>query len=399
MKGVIFHAILAAGGLWFAYQTWTEEDAPVEADDLIEIFACDASKLTKVTVESEQKTAVLEPRREGSETLYWISVTRKSANAAPETDSFVGNDKAEEYVDAVAPLMAIRSLGQVSEKQLEEFELKEPKTSLTVECDGRTFALQVGGTTYGAGDQYARTSTGEVFILKPKAVSDLENASSRLMQRELFRFETKDIDKIAIAGFGAGRTLQQHNRLDPRQAAWVDAAAPDRVNDLYGNWVQNRLEHLRVQNYLPVGAEPGSELDATAGANKVVTSLLTLTYTGGDGEELGKLELVRVDAASKTYYARTSVTRGWVTVPTSAAEKVEEEVRPVLGLEELPAPEDASLESSAESTPPVPAAPAAPPSTATPPTRVPAPASPPHGARTAPARAAPAAAHGHADTH
>lgn len=363
MKGVIFHSLLAIVGLGLAYQTWTKEDAPVQADDEIEIFTCEASQLAKVTVETDQKVAVLEPKREGSETLYWISVTRKGTEAAPEAEAFVGSDKAKEYVDALAPLMAMRSLGQVQDKQLEEFELKEAKTTLTVECGGRSFALQIGGTTYGAGDRYARVAGGEVFIIKPKAVTDLENASSRLMQRDLFRFETKDIERLAISGFGAERTLQQRNRLDPRQASWVDATAPDRVNDLYGNWVQNRLERLRVQNYLPIGAEPGSELDATAGANKVVTPLLTLTYSGGDGAELGKLELVRVDAAAKTYYARTSVTRAWVTVPTSAAQKVEEEVRAVLGLEELPSSEPEALESPSEPPPPaapqVPAAPAA----------------------------------------
>lgn len=261
---------------------------------------------------------------------------------------FVANPKFDEVVKWAAPLTAVRALGRLEKDQLEEFGLNEVGTHLRVECGGKTVRLDIGGRTFGAGDQYARdAATGEVYLLEGKKIMDLQSAQFRFMQSELHNFTHADVDGAVITAAGKSRKLAHRNRQNKDQAMWVDASEPDKRNELFGNWFQ-RVGRLRGKLFLKDGQEPGQELQVQGSAPKPV---VTVEYTL-DGKPKGKLEIARVDTTTKQgnlYYARSEATHRWVALYDSIAKQVEDDVALVTGAEEAPegaqsrAPDDSGL--------------------------------------------------------
>ena len=248
---------------------------------------------------------------------------------------FVANPKFDEVVKWAAPLTAVRALGKVDKSQFAEFGLDKVGTFLRVECGGKKVQLDVGGRTFGAGDQYARDAqTGEVYLLEGKKIMDLQSAQFRFMQSELHNFTLADVDTAVITGAGKTRSLSQRNRQSKEEARWVDAAEPDKRNELFGNWFE-RVWRMRGKLFLKDGQQPGQELQVTGSAPKPV---VTIEYSL-EGKKKGKVEIVRVDTTTKLgnlYYARSEATHRWVALDDSIAKQVEDDGGVVTGAEEAP---------------------------------------------------------------
>jgi hypothetical protein len=158
------------------------------------------------------------------------------------------------------------------------------------------------------------------------------------MQTDLHNFPLGEVDETVVKVGGKQRKLLHRNRLNPEDARWVDAAAPDKRNELFGNWFQ-RLEHMRAKSFLDPGKEPGSDLQIDATGS---TPVLTIDYAL-EGKKKGTLELVRVDTAQGNfYYARTEATHRWVTMYDSLAKQVEDDAALVVGAEEAAAAQSKS---------------------------------------------------------
>ncbi len=254
---------------------------------------------------------------------------------------FVAGEAAEAYLERLLPLRAVRSLGEVEADLLEQIGLKEPEERLTIACGGKTRRFVLGGSAYGSGDRYLRAEDGgPVHLLRSALVNDLRAAEARLMQRALHRFEPKEVARLVVRAGGAERTLLHRNRLEPKLAEWVDAAQPDRRNELFGNWLL-RVEKLRAVRYLPPGVSPDAEQDG-AGAAGSLEPVVSLRYLDEDGEQLGFLEVVRrppgKEGARPDYFARSEATGGaWVELTRSVAEQVAEDAAAVAGGSEAPA--------------------------------------------------------------
>lgn len=338
---VAAHAILAVGGLVLAYLVWTD-DAPAAREGEVTIFECAPDAVHRIELTGEREDVRVELSRDREDHAddadaaddappAWITVTERPEEGEPTTARFVGSQEAiEAYLEKVAPLRARRSLGVLGDEELASVGLDAPEGQLVLACGGREARFSVGGRAYGRGDRYLREEDGgTVYLVASDRLAPLESAEHRLMQRQLHTFAWREVVSLTVRAFGADKTLRQRNRHDPRRAEWVDAAAPDRRNELYGNWL-SRYPRLRVQDYLGPDARPGADLeDASRPAQRV----LRLEMEGEDGR-LGFAELQRVDATPPAYYARTETTRSWVRVPTSVARALEEDLRPVLGLAE-----------------------------------------------------------------
>jgi hypothetical protein len=384
MRAVIAHALLAAFGLAFAYQTYTreEKDEPVLGE--VAIMECPVSEVSAIEVESPTHTVAIKAEKEKDGVAYWVTTQRKktepkkddaSAAKPATTDKagktetkpasaavdkkpepaapvkpeppkqprtydpeapvkFLASPKFLERLQTLAPLRAMRSVGKVPDKKLADFGLDKVGTYLRLSCGGRKLALDVGGRTYGLADQYVRDpKTKQVYLLNGQMVMDIESAQFKFMQTDLHNFPLSEVDETVIKVGSKQRKLLHRNRLNPEDARWVDAAAPDKRNELFGNWFQ-RLEHMRAKSFLDPGKEPGSDLqiDATG-----TTPVLTIDYAL-EGKKKGALELVRVDTAQGNfYYARTEATHRWVTMYDSLAKQLEDDAALVVGAEEAAA--------------------------------------------------------------
>ncbi|MBX3271129.1 MAG: DUF4340 domain-containing protein [Sandaracinaceae bacterium] len=336
-KSVLAHAILALGGLTLAYVVWTD-DAPARERDEVVIVECAPDAVSRAVLRTADKDTTLEITRDGREATTRGTVVRRREGAEDETQQFVASsDGVTEWLAQIAPLTVRRTLGTLDAAQLAELGLAGDEATpsrFAITCGGTTHAYLVGGRAYGSGDRYLQLEAGgPVHLLGSERLQALESAEFRLMERRLHAFEWTAVTELRVEAWGQQKTLLQRNRLDTEAAEWVDQAAPDRRNETFGNWL-SRYPQLRVQRYLAPGAEPGSELDEPAAAERS----LSLVVRGERGE-LGRLELRRVERFPLVYYARTETTRDWVLLPTSVAQTFEDDARTVLGLDPLDRPE------------------------------------------------------------
>lgn len=352
MKAVIVHAVLAVFGLGFAYQTWTREPEAEEAPGAVTVAECKGRDLQSMTLETSTNRIAVEPQQDKGETLYWITVTKKpkdkpkpDAGAAepPKEEAetlkpkrFLANAAFSEYLKQLEPLRAAQGLGTLPKDKLADFGFDKVDTTLAVKCAGKQLDFEAGARTFGTGQRYLRdTKSKAAYLFNDTLVGDLQSAQFKFMQNELHGFQIGDVEEATVEVRGTKKRLLQRDRKRPDVAQWVDAAAPAKRNELYGNWF-SRLSRVRVREFLPTGAEPGSELTTTTGE---ITPVLRLDYKL-EGKPPAKLELVRVqenEGGTPRYYARTETTRGWVTVADSSAKEVEQDAAMVVGLEEAPA--------------------------------------------------------------
>ena len=363
MKALILHGSLALFGLALAYFAWTADD--VAAGPIGEsVVTCDrVERLTLRTARKETVVAVGEER-----TIVTVRVIGEAdadaeaagaedeapnpqANPEQQDQTFSASQDIGEYLEKFTPLRALRSLGSLDEGTLEEIGLSEPSDSLVVTCNGRDTTLMLGGSAYGSGDRYARTEGGPVHLIAATTMRDLASAEFELMQRDLTAFDMHDADILVVSGAGRTRHLKQRDRQNSHTAQWVDANEPDRRNELYGNW-HRAFQGTRVSRYLDEGQEPGAELEQSEARHGV----LQLTYQDEAGETLDVVSIVRLgEGESAQYYARSGATHTWVKLPHTAAARVEQDGRSVLGLPPLvtptPEPEAAPSEAPAPQAP------------------------------------------------
>ncbi|HEX2678988.1 MAG TPA: DUF4340 domain-containing protein [Polyangiales bacterium] len=364
MKGVIAHATLALIGLVLAYQTWTrkpEDDVPAASD--VTIAQCSADAISAIRLETPTHFVDVEPRRQKNDTAYWITSRRKAtkdmgpapgdgvkdeAMAAQSKvgdptvpKRFLANAAFLDYLKRMTPLRAARSLGELPKGKLADFGLDKIGTRITLTCGGKVTELEIGERTFGTGQRYVRDAkTKAAYLFDDSFVSDLQAVIFKFMQNDVHAFKLDEVDEVTVLAKNAQKRLLHRDKAVADHSTWVDASAPTTRNELYSNWF-SRLSRLRVKDYLPDGADPGSDLAsdkaAAAAATGETTPVMTLDYMI-DGKPKGKLELVRVgEGAVAHYYARTETTRNWVTVYDATAKDIESDVGMVVGVDEAPA--------------------------------------------------------------
>ncbi len=355
MKAVLVHGLLAFFGLILAYQTWTrvDEDEPPAGE--VTAVECDTSAFVSLTLQSENKKVVVTPQTSGEKQSYWFTVEKKKRKKAAkgekaqskdsdrenktdtvqqvDSERFLANDGFSDLLKWLVPLRAVRALGKESRELDKVFEAQKDKTTLTLVCGADKHTFEVGSSTYGTGARYVKNkATNEIFLLPGNVIRDLNSAKYTFMQKRLHGFELKEVDEARVETQAKARMLVHRDRHDRTAAVWVDAAQPDRRNELYGNWF-SQVAKLSAKKYLMAGEQPGSDLEKQIGD---VEPLLKIEYSQR-GQELGWLEMVRVNAEEEYYYARTEKTESWVAVTRSVAKLVAQDVAMVVGIEEQPA--------------------------------------------------------------
>jgi hypothetical protein len=361
-----------------------KKDEAAKKDDKAAKDAKDAKDKDAKDATADAKDKPAEPEKEKQPRPYDPD--------APVT--FLANAKFNDFVKGLAPLRAMRGLGEISKDKFAQFGFDKVGTYFRMECGGHKVALDIGGKTFGASDSYVRDpKTKQSYLFNGQTFNDLQSAQFKFMQSDLSKVAPADADEAVIKAKGRERKLLHRNRAIKEEAVWVDSAAPDKRNELFGTWFQ-RLDRLKVKSFLDDGKQPGSDLQIDAEAPKPV---LSIDYKV-EGKPKDTLEVVRVDTKQGNfYYARSSATHRWVSLYDSAAKQVDDDVALVVGIEEAPlqslseddakgAAKDAPKPAPAAAAPAKPAA-VAPAAPAKPAAVAPAPAKP---ATAAPAKPAPA---------
>lgn len=236
---------------------------------------------------------------------------------------FAANENLDEILEKVAPLKAVRRLGKLTKEQREEFELDDPEGSLEIELTDGTRRFEVGARSFGAGSHYyvLDAESGEAFLFNSKLIRDLDLAQSRLMQRELHRFEPGD-SATAVVSSGTKRLeLTQRNRHSQQERAWVEAEQPESTSKTVTNWMR-QLERLRALAY------PGPEDEFSGDGG---TSVVRVEYKDEQGSDLGFVELVKATTAPPEFFGRSEATGSWVRLSRTVGEQLESDLDSILG--------------------------------------------------------------------
>ncbi len=275
-------------------------------------------KVTK-TVEAPKPPPPPEPASDaGVKTV----VAPEPAPVAPPTteiEQFIGVKEANELVDQVAKLRAVRRLGVVAPDKLTDFGLSgEELGELTIDVDGTTHTFVVGGRTPGGGDVYVQDKpSGAVYVVSGDLTRDVELADNRLMERELLTTpEGKEVAKVTLTQGDKTRALV-HSTEAP--SFWTDESAPADKNETVTNWMK-KFERLRVNSYVE-------------GELRDLELLVSATFATQSGDSLGRIEFAKQTVAGEEqprYLARSPQTRWWAVVPPSTGSELAADLPSVL---------------------------------------------------------------------
>ena len=240
------------------------------------------------------------------------------------TSQFKGGDAVAKLLEKLAPLQAVRALGEVPQDKLADLELEAPEAWIEITRKGKVRKLEVGGEAYGTRDFYVRdTETGKFYLVDADVFRPLKYARSRLPDRRLSDLEQADIASVVLQS-PAGRVEMVHqNRQDKDAAYWASTADPEAPVELYANWLDKALR-LKGLSYVQEDEAP-----------EALEPAFEVSFVPEDGvpHTLRVFEQADPDGGEPTWYASSEFTRGMVELHRVLASEAAQDVPDVIDAE------------------------------------------------------------------
>jgi hypothetical protein len=239
---------------------------------------------------------------------------------------FKGGDAVDKLLEKLAPLQAVRALGEVSQDKLADLGLDNPESWMEITRNGKLRKLEVGGEAYGTRDFYVRdVETGKFYLVDADVFRPLKYAKSRLPDRRLSDLEEADIARVQLQAAAGQVEMVQQNAQDKDAAYWANVDDLEASVELYANWLDKALR-LKGLEYVqaeaaPQGLEPSFQV----------------TYQPHEGSPVTvrvfeQLDPEAVDGES-SWYAASEFTRGMVKLHRVLASEAAQDVPDVIDAE------------------------------------------------------------------
>jgi len=293
-----------------------QDDLPTEGDELVDPEAApvEPEALPVEPEAGDDVPAAVEPEVELEEEFDIELVA----------STFKGGDAVTKLLEQLAPLEAVRALGEVSPDKLADLGLETPESWIEITRKGKVRKLDVGGEAYGTRDFYVRdTETGKFYLVDADVFRPLKYAKSRLPDRRLSDLEQIDIARVVLQA-SVGRVEMIHqNRQDKDAAYWASAADIEAPVELYANWLDKALR-LKGLSYVqpadaPEGLEPSFEV--------------SFLPEDGPAHTLRVFEQVDPEGGESTWYADSEFTRGMMELHRVLASEAAQDVPDVIDAE------------------------------------------------------------------
>jgi len=325
-RGAAIQGTLALTALLAAYATWQRQPDKAAAGDVV-VLDIGRNDLERVRYQDGPKSVDLERRNEGSEKGLWLHLaTRETPSdggtgapdagvvaVAPEPKvperEVRGNDQAEKVFDKFTPLRASRSLGVLDEAKRRELGLESSRKRLEVFARGGKHASYVVSVSaLGAGAPYLQSDQdNRVYLLGSSIASDLDAASTRLVDRRLHAFKPSDYDSLTVKVDDKQREFVQISAETNQPQKLAAKKTPTKPDDFARNW-HDKILHLVVTEVLGKGEVP------SAGEPKVA---IRVDYSRR-AKPVGWIEVSQPQKSpagpAADMFARTEHTAGWVKV-------------------------------------------------------------------------------------
>jgi len=355
MKGLAVQGALAAGALALAYVSWQRPSDKGSAE-LVSVLDLSKGDLKSVRYADGAKSWTFERRHKPVEAV-WIQETVRTpkptppapptasvlpdggtaplASASPDagvstpaapqvgemttTERWVkGSERASEVYAQFTPLKATRALGVLPAEKLKELGFETTSRRLEVDADGTKHAFTLARVPELGSAYLKNDKNGQVYLLPSTLVTDLENASMRLVDRRLHAFKAGEFDALVVKAEGKERELVASAGPTPQSLKLAPKNAPDKPDELAKNW-HDKVWRLVVTEVLGEGETPPTG-QPTVG--------LRVDYLQ-NGKTKGFLELGK--GQGPDVFARTENSAGWMRLHGGAEDLIKEAPRVVSG--------------------------------------------------------------------
>lgn len=357
MKQVILLSGLLGVALIGTYVTWFDDgETRVLEDSEVEVYDATAADLSKVVWKSEKVDVELRPAKDDKGDYVMVHVTERrekvkppepkppgaddghdhgdehpedEAPEEPEGDEpaeepadeeppeietivtyFKGNDAANELLENLAPLIALRSLELPADSDASAFGFDEPSATVEVHRSAGQVDLTVGGETYGSKDRYLKYE-GKIFLIDDQTLRPLQYGKTRLLERNLQPLAETDITRVDVTVDGKTASFEQQDRDDRAKAFWAAAETPETEHEVAGTWLGKAFK-MRVRSYVEPTEVP--ELQP----------VFTVVMHGE--EDTWTIDVSRSADDDKKYYATSDFLRSTVELTASLAESAAADV-------------------------------------------------------------------------
>ena len=267
-RSVIIQACLAALALLFAYATWQRE--PELA--IGEVFVLDLTKndLQKVRFEDQEAKSWAELAKDKDDQGPFVSVRLSGYDntgaAMPSGHPGVvlkmperlirGSETAQRLFDKFAPLRGKRALGVLDANKSKELGLDKSKKFLEMQARGWKRRFAIVPAPPGGNDPYIKdVQDNKVYVIDRPILSDLQAATTNLVDRRLHAFKIEEIDRVVIKGGGNVREFVASRIEEYPGIRLAPVATPDKPDATIKNW-HDRIFGLFPTEVLGKGENP-----------------------------------------------------------------------------------------------------------------------------------------------
>lgn len=321
MRSVVIYAVLLAGSLGWAYQTWTHQDELALADKVV-ILPGKAEQLSSIAYRSDSLELTLEFREDEQGRYAWGRTVPlgdppepaegenpHSPPPASEPEEFKVGKSGTPVFEALAPFVAKRRLEGVGEDDLEALGLADPEATLEIVREGKEpRVFELGGNVFGGANVYVRDpSDGVIYLVEARVIRPLRSGSRTLPDRDLSGIPERKAERLTLRVGDRQATFQQHNPDDPEAKYWSVAGEEDNNPDITA-WVGKALR-LRSTRYVQSDEAP---VDLTHAFAFTIRS---------ESDDTVEVEVLRNfdDEGQEQFFARSQHTRGLVRLPRATA--------------------------------------------------------------------------------
>ena len=198
-----------------------------------------------------------EPIAEGGDAVDSLAVTASEWRLVAPLEARADAAAVDRLVDSLVSLERERTLEEVD---LADVGLEEPRGRVTLETAAGRSELRVGGEVPASSSMVVAVGDrDEAYVVPAFLWDDLTREPEEWRSREVFPGDRGDVERLAVTP-AAGARLVLARRGDEfwLEAPWADRADEGRVNRLFGE-----LEQLRVEDFLSA-AEAAAALAAPA---------------------------------------------------------------------------------------------------------------------------------------
>ena len=112
-----------------------------------------------------------------------------------------GNESAQRLFDRFAPLRGKRALGALDPAKPKELGLDKTKKFLEVNARGWKRRFAIVPAPPGGSDPYIRdVQDNKVYVIDRPILTDLQAATTNLVDRRLHAFRIEEVDRVVITG-------------------------------------------------------------------------------------------------------------------------------------------------------------------------------------------------------